>query len=367
MHKILFFTFLIFTLFSCSKQPSPIPEKTHKALQDLQVNVAPVKFESMSSTTSYLGKVILANIAEIRPQIEGVVIQQYFHNGDYVNKGDKLFLLNPLALEGSIELFKANLLYAKTNLNNQKLLLKVLDIPLKTLNAANKSDRTEVLKSIRKANAEVLIAKKQLLAKQSLDQKYVITSPISGFIMRAEVGAGELVRINRKAPLAVVRTLDPVYVDIQILKDHWDKNLGQNIRMKFKLKNAQENYPHTGKILSIQGHDVITLRAVVPNPDLLLLPEMMILAQLDSDKAERRLVIPENILVPAKNDLAQVWVMEPNQSVKLREVKVASLPNHKWVVLSGLKENEMIVIDHLSELQNGVRVRPQTMQAEEAR
>jgi membrane fusion protein (multidrug efflux system) len=365
MHTILISTFMAFTLFSCSRRPIPIRH------QSLRVNVASVKFENIQNPSVFSGKVILANMAEIRPQVRGVVIEHFFQNGDFVKKGDKLFLIKPSDAEGSVDIYKANLFYAKTNLQNQRLLLKVLDIPLKSEKAVLKNDRAELLRSINEAKAEVALAEVQLQAAEESVRSSIIYSPISGQVTKSEVGAGELIDTNRLAPLAVVRTLDPIYVEILIAKGEMDEILGrsqaQNMKIDLKFNHDHVNYPHSGQIHSINGINAITLRAVVPNPDGMLLAGMTVLASFNSEKVERKLVIPESALIPERNDFARVWVMETNHSIEPREVRVAPLPDHKWKVISGLNENDMVVLDHLSELSSGDRVLPRTMQAQEAR
>jgi membrane fusion protein, multidrug efflux system len=337
---ILFFFSSI--LFSCSKTPGPP-----------QVSVASVKYVVSKQASGFPGHVSFSETAEIRPFMEGVISEIYFKEGSYVHKGDKLFLMSPIRHQAKLNHAEAELKLAMLKLESQRLLVKGSKVRLSS-RSRDTEGPPEMMKKLQAARARVKRAQAQLLLSQNNVDQTVFYSPISGQLGRVKMTVGEFIRLDRPEPLAVVRSLDPVYVDFRIPKGS-KIFLSDEIQVRIELGKNRETYPYDGRIKgrSVENSEII-VRSLVPNPEHLLLAGMTVMAQLDLPQTltQKKLTIPEGAILPDAHGVARVWVLRPDLSVELR-------------ALESLRENDVVVTDHLLTLKNGEKVMPNNIQAEE--
>lgn len=313
------------------------------------------------------GRVVAFKTAEIRPQVNGIIMKRLFKEGSSVQEGQQLYQIDPALYEAAYRSARADLQKAEANHNAVLIKYRRFERLLKT-NAVSEQDYDDVKANLDLAAADVAIAKAAVSeAKVNLDYTKCY-APISGEIGKSSVNEGDLVTANQSDSLVTISQLDPIYVDMTIASDALT-NLRQDpksfdaIPITLLLSEIPNPYPLKGKLMF---HEVtvdestgsVQLRAQFSNPKQLLLPGLFVRAQLEIE-LEDALLIPQEATQRNPDGALLVWLVNQNdQSISQHPVKAQEALGNNWVLEEGLNANDVIITEGLMRLRPGMTVEP---------
>ena len=330
-----------------------------------EVGVVVVQPEELKITQELNGRVTPYLIAEVRPQVNGIILKRMFEEGADVTKDMPLYQIDPAMYEAQLNRAQASLSKAKANVDVALAKLARYQRLIEA-RAVNQQEYDEVEAASKQAEAEVGIGEAEVrLARINVDYAKVL-SPISGRIGKSNVTQGALVTASQPDPLAVVQQLDPIYIDVT-QPVSWIMNVKDNMRVDFLqntgdshaevriIVDTDENeediyYPETGKLLFAdvtvdQTTGSISLRAEFPNPNHLLLPGMFVRAVLDVTQKNDAITVPQLALMREADGTAFVMVVGDDGTVEKRKVDAVRTIGSKWLVADGLSGGEKVVVD----------------------
>ena len=346
-------------------QPAPGPA---------EVAVATIQPQRLSVTTELPGRTAAFRVAEIRPQVSGIVLKRFFTEGSDVKAGDQLYQIDPATYEAELAVAQADIQKAEANLQAARnKAARYGDLVRSSV--VSKQDYDDAMASLKQNEAQVAAAKAAYyLARINLDYTKVF-APISGRIGKSAVTEGALVTANQATALATVQQLDPIYVDVtqtasQLMQLRQDMASGRirpaepgKIPVSLVLHGAEAPYPQRGDLqfsdVTVDpGTSSVQLRAVFPNPDLNLLPGLFVRARVEQGVAENALAVPQEAVQRGPDGSARVWVVGDDNKVNPRTIKTERAIDNAWLVSDGLKPGERIVVEGLQKVKPGAEVKP---------
>ncbi len=324
-------------------------------------------------TTELPGRTSAYRIAEVRPQVEGIVLKRLFTEGSEVRPGQSLYEIDASTYRANLLRAEASLASAEAQLNAAKLLAERYG-PLHDRGVVSKQDYDNAVAASKSAEAAVAAAKAAIETAR-IDLGYTqVRSPISGRIGRSLVTEGALVTRNQDQPLATIAQLDPIYVDVtqssaellrlqrDLAEGRLQRDAAQNARVTLTLEDGSP-YPHAG---SLQFSEVtveastgsVLLRAQFPNPDRLLLPGMFVRAQLSRGSANEALLVPQAAVQRNARGQPTVLVVDAENKLSERVIELGPTVGNEWLVTGGLTAGERIVVDGLQKVRAGITVTP---------
>lgn len=347
-----------------SKVASPPPE-------NIQVSVISIKPEHVEIHEVLPGRVNALKIAEIRPQVSGIIQKRLFEQGAEIKEGTPLFQINPAPFQAEVDAAQASLLRAKAQFEKARDQAARLR-PLMQAEAVSRQNYDDAVASEKSTGADVTQAKSTLKRKELDLQFATIQAPISGRIDQALVTEGAYVTTGGTDPLARIYQIDPIYVDVRqsataydTLRDQLSQSEQTGGRGKILpatiLRANGQAIPETGKIL-FSGISVdantgeVLVRIQVNNPARLLLPGMYVRASLPQKTYEQALMVPQQAVMRV-NGKTQVWVIE-NSKAKTVNVETAELVNRKYRISHGLTAGQHVVVEGAAKLSEGASVNP---------
>ena len=346
-------------------QPAPGPA---------EVAVATIQPQHLSVTTELPGRTAAFRVAEIRPQVSGIVLKRFFTEGSDVKAGDQLYQIDPATYEAELAVAQADIQKAEANLQAARnKAARYGDLVRSSV--VSKQDYDDAMASLKQNEAQVAAARAAYnLARINLDYTKVF-APISGRIGKSAVTEGALVTANQATALATIQQLDPIYVDVtqtasQLMQLRQDLASGRirpaepgKIPVSLVLHGAEAPYPQRGDLqfsdVTVDpGTSSVQLRAVFPNPDLNLLPGLFVRARVEQGVAENALAVPQEAVQRGPDGSARVWVVGDDNKVNPRTIKTERVINNAWLVSDGLKPGERIVVEGLQKVKPGAEVKP---------
>ncbi|MFN4360347.1 MAG: efflux RND transporter periplasmic adaptor subunit [Hylemonella sp.] len=330
------------------------------------VGVITVQAKDLALSTELAGRTAPYLIAEVRPQVTGLVQARSFGEGAEVKAGQTLYQIEAARYESALDSAKASLAKAEANLTATRLRAGRYD-ELAGIEAVSKQARDDAQAALKQAQAEVLAAQAQVRAAQ-IDLNYTrVSAPISGRIGRSTVTAGALVTANQSETLATIQQLDPIYVDVtqtsaellRLQKDLAEGRLRANGRANVKLVLEDGSvYPLPGKLqfseVSVDpGTGSVTLRAVFPNPKRQLLPGMYVRAIVEKGVGQQAILIPQQSVTRDAKGQAAVMVLGADNTVQPRTLQIGQSVDNQWLVTGGLKAGEQVIVEGLQKVQPG--------------
>ncbi len=345
-----------------TKTPSITPE----------VGVITIQPQRVSLTTELPGRTSAYLIAEVRPQVSGIIQKRLFTEGGYVRAGDVLYQIDPASYQAAYNSAKAALDRAEANLMPARLKSERYKDLVK-INAVSKQDYDDASAALKQAEADVE-AGKAALETTRINLAYTkVSAPISGRIGRSSVTTGALVTANQPAALATIQQISTIYVDVtessvemlrlkQELASGLLKNNGAaQTRVKLLLEDGSA-YPLTGtlkfsEVTVDQSTGSITLRAVFPNPKQTLLPGMFVRAVIEEGVNEHAILVPQRGVTRNPAGDAMVMVVGSGEKVEPRVIKVVRTIGDNWLVSDGLKAGDRVILDGLQKARPGTTVK----------
>lgn len=360
---------VVLALAACGKSPGPggMPG----AGGPTEVGIVVLQPETMTVTAELSGRTVANVIAEIRPQVGGVVQQRLFHEGGEVKAGELLYQIDPAMFQASVDSASASLAKSEANLITVRLkadryqeLLSAKAVSQQAFDDANAALKT--------AEADVA-ASKAAVAAARINLNYTrVASPISGRIGKSSVTQGALVTANQATALATVQQLDPINVDVtqstrdmMQLKRAFDagqiKSAGDGqAKVKLLLEDGSA-YPLEGKLAFSEatvdaGTSTVTLRAVFSNPKRELLPGMYVRAVIEQGVREQSLLVPQQGVSHDPLGNATAMVVNAESKVEPRQLKAERAIGDKWLVTEGLKAGDKLIVEGLQKIRPGAPV-----------
>lgn len=337
-----------------------------------EVGVVTVQPQSVSLTTELSGRTSAYLVAEVRPQVGGIIQKRLFTEGSDVKAGEVLYQIDPRSYEAAYASAKAALAKAESNVVPLRLKAERYK-QLVSINAVSKQEYDDIAASEKAAEAEVEAAKANLETAR-INLAYTrVTAPIDGRIGRSSVTVGSLVTASQPAALATIQKFDPVYVDVtqsssdmlrlkQALASGKLKNGGASqTRVKLTLENGTP-YPLTGvlkfsDVTVDQSTGSVTLRTVFPNPKQMLLPGMYVRATLEEGVASNAILVPQQGVSRDPGGNATALVVGQGEKVEPRVLKVSRAMGDKWLVEGGLQPGDRVIVEGLQKARPGTPVK----------
>ena len=338
------------------------------------VTVVTVQPESVAQIAELPGRTVPYQVAELRPQVTGIVKARLFKEGSEVKAGQVLYRLDPATYQAAYDSARASQARAEANLEAARLKAGRYARLVK-IEAVSAQANDEAQAGQKQAQADVGVAK-AALARARVDLDYTrVTSPIAGRIGRSSVTAGALVTANQVAALATVQQLDPIYVDLTqssaellALKRALDAGTltragGTSVPVQLVLEDGSA-YGAEGKlefseVTVDQATGSVTLRAVFPNPKGELLPGMYVRARLTQGVNRDAMLVPHAAVSRDPKGNATVMVVNAESKVEVRVVKAVQSKEDNWVVTEGLAAGDRVIVEGLQKVKPGAPVQVQ--------
>jgi len=363
--RIIAYTLAAVLLAACEKQQAPAAMQASMP----NVTVVTLKTQPVTLTRQLPGRTNAFVVAEVRPQVTGIVKERLFAEGSLVHAGQPLYQLDDATYQADYNSAKAQLQRAEASVDIAKYNAERAEKLIGT-NAISEQDLNNARAELRQAQADVGIARARVdAAKVTLDYAR-ITSPIEGRIGKSTVTQGALVTKDQSNPLATVQQLDPIYVDLtrsatELLDLRRTLSSGaaretDGIPVTIILEDGSR-YAYEGQLaFSDVAVDPMTgsyaLRVVVPNPDNLLMPGMYVRAIVSNAVLERGLLVPQRGIARDVKGDASAMVVNSENTVEQRAVQVSRTIGDQWLVDSGLVEGDRVVIEGLQRIRPGIPV-----------
>ena len=332
------------------------------------VDVVEVTPQSYQVTETLSGRVSAYRVAEIRPQVSGIILKRYFEEGTRVKAGDKLYQIDPTLYQANLESAKANLAVAEANAYSARLRAdRYAELSKKS--AISRQDVDDSAAQAKQAEAQIKAARAAVQTAQVNLGYTEITAPISGVISRSNITEGALVSAQQATPLTVIRQVSPVYVDVQApaIKVMGMKKDDVSPDVTLELQDGSK-FDETGTIQFAdvgvdEGTGTVNVRSLFANQDGLLLPGMFVRARIASDQIDDAILIPQKAVTRNPDGSTTVLVVDDTNTVQLRPVVVTRAVDNQWVVTSGLSEGQRVIVAGLQKVQPGAKAAPNTVAA----
>jgi membrane fusion protein (multidrug efflux system) len=336
-----------------------------------EVTVVTLKPQSVALTRDLPGRVSAYLIAEVRPQVSGIVKQRLFTEGSSVKAGQPLYELDDAIYRAQLNSARATLQKAQATEAAAQLTAGRAAEMIK-IDAVSAQDNDNAIAALAQAKADVAAAQ-AAVDSSAVNLGYAhIVSPISGRIGKSGITQGALVTAQQAEALATVQQLDPIYVDVNQSSNEW-LQLKQDIdagRLQAGASGAPtrivlENgtpYATEGKL---QFSDVTVdpttgnflLRVVVANPNALLMPGMYVRAVVGEGIRPQGLLVPQRGVTRDPKGAATALVVGPDSKVELREVQVSRTVGDQWLVEGGLADGDRVIVEGLQKVKPGMAVK----------
>ncbi|EOI7400866.1 efflux RND transporter adaptor subunit AcrA [Yersinia enterocolitica] len=343
------------------------------AQQAPEVGIVTLKAAPLNITTELPGRTSAFRVAEVRPQVSGIILKRNYVEGSDVTAGTSLYQIDPATYQAANDSAKGDLAKAQAAAEIARLTVNRYK-PLLGTNYISKQEYDQAVSNSMQANAAV-VAAKAAVESARINLAYTqVTSPISGRTGKSSVTEGALVTSGQATALTTVQQLDPMYVDVtqssdeflRLKKELADGTLKQEngkAKVRLLLENGSE-YAETGT-LEFSGVTVdettgsITIRAIFPNPNEALLPGMFVRARLDEGVRPDALLVPQQGVTRNPRGEATAMVVGADDKVELRTLVANQAIGNKWLVTEGLKAGDRLIVSGLQKIRPGVQVKVQ--------
>lgn len=346
--------------------------------QDLQypvpeVGVVTLKAAPLNITSDLTGRTAAYRVAEVRPQVSGIVLKRNFVEGSDIKAGTSLYQIDPATYQAAYDRAKGDMAKAQSSASIASVTVNRYK-PLLGSRYISKQEFDITVSNLQQAEA-VVVATKAAVETARINLAYTkVTSPISGRIGKSSVTEGALVSNGQVAALTTIQQLDTMYVDLT-------QSSNDFLRLKQEMLNGtlkQENGKAKVQLLLENGTEYkqegtlefsdmtvdkntgsITLRALFPNPDYILLPGMFVRARLNEGVRNDTLLVPQQGVTRNPHGDATALVVGIDDKVELRMLKADKAIGNKWLVTDGLKAGDRVIVSGLMKVRTGEQVKVQ--------
>lgn len=391
-------------LVGCDKSDEAAAEQAAAAQQQapVEVTVQTVSFQSIPNVKTFSGRTSAYQTSDVRPQVSGIIDEILFQEGSMVRAGQPLYRINPdnytssvasgqaavqeaqaslataqathASAKADLVSQQASLAQAQSDLNRMEGLVEVDAISqqsydqyvttARTAAASVESARAAVSQAaagIESAKAAVESAKANLAASRLDYERTIVRAPISGRTDRSDFTAGALVSASQSDALVTISRLDPIYVDIsqsssEMLQLRQQLSSGQAQAGSAQVELVLEDgtvYPARGQLALAEARvdestGAVTLRAVFPNSQSVLLPGMYVTARLAQTTLVNAVLLPQSAVQRTNKGDTQVYIVDANNQVQVRPVTVNGTHEGKWIITDGLESGDKVIVEGVS-------------------
>lgn len=302
------------------------------------------------------GRTSAYEIAEVRPQVAGIIQKRTFEEGQMVKAGDQLFQIDDSLYQAAYEEAQANYKLAQANARRFAQLVKV--------NAVSKQENDQAQAQFKTAQAALKTAKTNL-------EYTKVASPISGRVGRSEVTPGGLVSAYQAQYLTTVQQMDPIYVDVRQTSNDLIKLKRDIASGKIQTKDGAVEvtlvgedglvFEQKGKLIFTgelvdEATGMVNMRAVFPNPNGELMPGMFVRARIEEGARPNSILLSQRCVMRNPKGEAYVFVVTPDNKVEQRIVVANRTVGTDWLIEDGLKQGERVVIEGIQKVRAGATV-----------
>ncbi|MCP3724803.1 efflux RND transporter periplasmic adaptor subunit [Paraburkholderia sp. CNPSo 3272] len=348
------------------KQSAPPPQTPEVGIVTVQPSAVPVVSELPGRTSAYL-------VAQVRARVDGIVLRREFTEGALVKAGQRLYKIDPAPYIAALNNAKATLAKAQANLVTQNALVARYKV-LVQANAVSKQDYDNAVSAQGQAAADVAAGKAAVDTAQ-INLGYTdVVSPVSGQVGISQVTPGAYVQASAATLMSTVQQLDPMYVDVT------QSSLeGLKLRREIQEGRLKTNGPNAAKVSlvledgrtysekgKLQFSDVtvdqttgsVTVRAIFPNADRVLLPGMFVRARIEEGINNNAFLVPQVGVQHDQKGQASVYVVNQDNKVVPTPITTAGTQGQDWVVQSGLNAGDRVIVQGTDKVKPGAQVKP---------
>lgn len=367
-------------LVGCSKDPKDAQQAAAaQKMPPTEVGVIVAQPQSVEQSVELSGRTSAFQISEVRPQTSGVILKRLFAEGSYVREGQPLYQIDSSANRATLDNARATLARQQANLNALRVKANRYG-QLTGINAVSKQEYDDLIAQVKLAEADVA-ASLATVRNAQIDLGYsTVRAPISGQSNRSSVTAGALVTANQANALVTIQQLDPIYVDInqssaELLRLRQQLSQGSidrsnNTKVRLRLEDGS-TYPIEGHLAFADASvnpetGTITLRAVFPNPNHLLLPGMFANAQIVQGVIPNAYLVPQQAITRTPTGQAMAMIVNAKGLVEPRPVTTSGVNGQNWIVTAGLNAGDKIIVDGIAKVKPEQQVVAKPYQAKPA-
>lgn len=356
------------TLSACGKPPGGPPPAAGMPV----VGVITVEKRAVELSTTLPGRTVPRLIADVRPQVNGIITARNFREGSDVSAGQVLYEINPASYKAAYDSSVAALKKAEASVVTARLKAERYK-ELVAIKAVSQQDYDDAAATLGEVESDIASAKANVETSRINLAYAKVVAPISGRIGKSTVTPGALVTASQSSAMTTIQQLDPIYVDVTqpsaallTLKQAFANGDLQQAgpgaaKVKLILENGQP-YPIEGKlefsdVTVNQDTGAITLRAVFPNPKGDLLPGMFVRAVLQEGTKEQGLLVPQRAVSRDSAGKPTAFVVVSGNKLQLRALETDRTVGDQWLVRSGLQEGDRLVVDGQQRAAPGVTVK----------
>jgi len=327
------------------------------------VTVVTLVPQTVTLTRELPGRVVPSLVAEVRPQVNGIVARRLFTEGSLVEAGQPLYQIEDATYRADSETAAAGLARAEASLLTAQLNAP-RTVELLKIGAISKQDAERAAAVLRQAEADVQAAR-AAVARAAVVLGYArITAPISGRIGKSSVTQGALVTANQDAALAIVQQLDPIYVDVtqssvELLELRRALAAGRlqgarNLPVRILMEDGSP-HEHAGELAFSDvtvdpSTGSFSLRVIVPNPRHMLLPGMYVRAVVGDGERENALLAPQQGVTRDPKGHTTAMVVSKEGKAEMRTITVSRTVGDRWLVEEGLAAGDRIIVEGLQKV-----------------
>ncbi len=343
------------------------------APRPVEVGVVTLAPTSVTLTKELPGRTSAFRVAEVRARVNGIVLKRLFTEGSDVKEGQQLFAIDPAPYRAALDSAKAALARAEANAANARLQAERYTDLVRD-NAISKQEYENAIAALKASDADAAAGRAAVQTARINLGYTTVTSPVRGRIGRSAVTEGAYVQQAQATLLATVQQLDPVYVDLtqssvdalRLRRDLAEGKLESAGQGQAKVKLVLEDGREYGLAGALQFTDVtvdpgtgsIALRALFPNPRGELLPGMFVRARLDQGVNPEALLVPQQGVTRDQKGLPTALVVNAAKKVERRQLVTERAIGDAWLVTSGVKAGDQVIVEGLQKVRPGVEVTP---------
>lgn len=361
---------LSLALAGCNEVP-PQAQAQAAAPPPPAVDVVTLRARPVTLTTDLPGRTSAYRTAEVRPQVSGVLLKRLFNEGDMVQTGQQLYQIDPAPYEAALASAEATLAHAHASVRTAQAVVDRYQ-PLVTTHAVSRQDYDNAIGTLEQSKADVASAEAAVKT-ASINLTYTkVLSPIDGRTGRSAVTEGALVTANQTTALVTVTQLDPIYVDVtqstttmlrlkRELASGQIRSVGEGkIPVKLMLEDGspydQDGALQFSEVTVDQGTGAVTLRAIFPNKDSLLLPGMFVREQLQEGIVQNGILAPQQGVTHNPKGEPTALIVDGDGKVQLRRLKTNRAIGGDWLVTDGLKDGDRLIVSGVQKARPGMPV-----------
>ena len=362
---------IMLCLGGCERKSSPPAQRPLP-----QVSFVELQPEQIALTTMLPGRTSPFRVAQIRPQVNGLVQKRLFTEGAEVAAGQVLYQIDPAPFEAAYDNAKAALAQAEANLPAVKARAERYR-KMVVIKAVSQQDYDDAAAMVKQVEANIQSGRAALQSARINLNYAKVTAPICGRIGKSNITDGAIVTAYQPMPLATIQQLDPIYVDIP-------QSTVDLLRLKSRLKNGQlqqgtdqskvkliledgSAYPQEG---TLQFSDItvdpttgsVTLRALFPNPGGILLPGMFVQTVIKEGVNEQAILVPQQGVARDQKGNPYALLVDAEGKAAFRPLVLDRAIGDKWLVAAGLAPGDKVIVEGLTMLRPGTPVQASPFQ-----